>query len=911
MDNILLDTQTDWGLNRTEFESVLKQSLEGRNPGKVLLIPPDFTRMHSGAGEIAAFYYKSLKDSCHVDVMPALGTHDPMTDSEINEFFLGEIPAGAVIGHDWRGGIAKLGEVPGSFVNEISEGLMKEPIDIEINRRLLDKSYDLIISIGQVVPHEVAGMANYSKNIFVGCGGSSMINASHMLGAFYGIERVMGVDRSPVRLLFDYAMRFIEDIPLLYILTVTSKPVCPSSAPTGFTPALGGGVVLHGLYAGRERDVYERAVNLSLAKNVINLREKPRKVIVYLEPAEFKSAWLGNKAIYRTRKAISEGGELIIIAPGLKKFGEDIQNDALIRRYGYKGRKYVLEQCEKNLDLRENLSVAAHLIHGSSEGRFEITYAAGGLSREEVEAAGFKYADIEDITGRYNPTELKDGFNTLADGERVYFISNPALGLWIAEEPVYPLSRFEADGSAIWLDIINGEKALIVTEGGVFDRLTGREDESVKAKICPLSHENAVTLRNVFPFTAPVSHHGRAITIGLGDRLGLASPGHIDLIRHYNVFPVLAQQSVRELTLTGRTFSEVLDCATWAVFQEGYTSGYGADGDHLKTVEEVNTALECGYSMITLDCSEHICDISAMDDSEVNKLYNELPADKRADWEAEYLGKTVSLKSGPELTFTQTSLKRDALMYGGAVAHAERIYRECIVRCARQVDFELSIDETPSPTLPASQFFTANELYRHGVILTSLAPRFTGEFQKGIDYLGNPDAFEKDFVAHNSIAQHFGYKISVHSGSDKFSIFPLVGKHAGGAFHLKTAGTNWLEALRVIASNEPAFFRRLFAFALENVWKAKKYYHTTENTANIPQPDSLTDSELPGLLDHPDARQVLHICYGLILQEKRGDEREETLKQRIYTTLRENDSAYREALRSHIGRHLELLGIRD
>jgi len=1028
----MIETQDDWGLSRGEFEAELNHSLklwcgsqhiystsgkgeDGRQIKNVLLIPPDFTRMHSGAGEITAFFYRALKSLCHVDVMPALGTHDPMTEREVEAFFLGEIPISAVIVHDWRKDVVKIGEIPAAFVNEVSEGLMNAPIEVKINRRLIDKSYDLIISIGQVVPHEVAGMANYSKNIFVGCGGDAMINATHMLGALYGIERVMGIDKSPVRMALDYAEEhFIADIPLVYVLTTTSNPDKPANTtPGGFTPALSGGVVLHGLYIGRERRVYESAVEMSRNKNLTLLSERPRKIVAYLDPAEYKSAWLGNKAIYRTRKAIADKGELVIIAPGVRKFGEDALNDILIRKYGYKGRDYVLSQCENNVDLRENLSVAAHLIHGSSEGRFTITYAAGGLSREEVESAGFDYTPVEKITQRYDPKTLKDGYNKLPDGESVYYISNPALGLWTAEdsfpnsrenedafpnsrgteeasqnspsdeeafpnshetddvsqnsssaedvfpnsreneevsqnspsaeearpnsrtvESAFPNSRRELDGSVFWIDYVDGTKRLIVTENtsesSVYSRLNGEESYACsnkaaksgkeanndkeakcgKAKICPLSHENANIIREVFPFTAPVSHKGRAITLGLGDRLGLASPGHIDLIRNYDIFPVLAQQSIRELTLTGRNFGDVLDSATWAVFQEGYTAGFGADGDHLKTIDEVKMALEQGFSMITLDCSEHIQNnISTLDENAINFLYNELPAEKREQWEVEYLSKPIILDGGMEVAITKDALERDSLIYGGAIEFAERVYRECVAACERSVDFELSVDETPAETLPGSHYFVANELYRQGVVLTSLAPRFAGEFQKGIDYLGDLEAFEKGFIVHADIARHFGYKISVHSGSDKFSVFPMIGKYSKGVFHLKTAGTNWLEALRVISREDARLFRLILDFAINNLAEAKKYYVTTEDIANIPPTQTLTDAELPGLLNNPDARQVLHICYGAVLQKGQDTERGKSFREQIYELLLENDKAYRESLRAHIKLHLDKLGI--
>ena len=387
------------------------------NLRKVLLIPPDFTRMHSGAGKITAMYYRMLKDRCQVDVMPALGTHEPMSPDEIREFFLGVVPQEAVIVHNWRSDVVKIGQVPGDFVKEVSEGLVCDPIDVEVNKRILDPSYDLIISIGQVVPHEVVGMANYSKNIFVGCGGSSMINQSHMLGAFYGMERIMGRDNTPVRKVFDYAQEhFLKKLPLLYVLTVTTHSKWE--------------VHIHGLFTGNGRVYFEEAVELSQQKNIIYVDKPLKKVVVYLDEREFKSTWLGNKAIYRTRMAIADGGELIVLAPGVGKFGEDEANDKLIRKYGYVGREKVLELCKQNEDLKNNLSAAAHLIHGSSDGRFSIKYAPGKLTREETEGVNFGYVPLEDTLARYNPKHLKDGFNTLKDGEEIYYISNPALGLW-------------------------------------------------------------------------------------------------------------------------------------------------------------------------------------------------------------------------------------------------------------------------------------------------------------------------------------------------------------------------------------------------------------------------------------------------------------------------------------------------
>lgn len=427
MNDIIIKAPGNTGMEDDEICKALKQSLEANikcgeavesgSLQKVLLLPPDHTRGNSGAGLITAIYYEMLKGICQVDIMPALGTHMPMSGAELEDMFGKGIPRECFIVHNWRNDVVKIGEVPGEFVRNVSEGLMENSIDVEVNRLLVDKSYDLIISIGQVVPHEVAGMANYSKNVFVGCGGRNMINQTHMLGAFYGMERIMGRDHSPVRKVFDYAEEnFAREIPLMYVLTVTTQKE--------------GKICIHGLFIGRSRRIFEEAAALSQQKN-LNFVDKPlKKVIVYIDDKEFKSTWLGNKAVYRTRMAIADGGELIVLAPGVKQFGEDAGNDSLIRKYGYVGRKRVLELYRQNDDLQKNQSVAAHLIHGSSDGRFTITYAAQKLTREEVEGVNFRYVPLEDAYKRYDPGKLKDGFNILEDGEEIYFISNPALGLW-------------------------------------------------------------------------------------------------------------------------------------------------------------------------------------------------------------------------------------------------------------------------------------------------------------------------------------------------------------------------------------------------------------------------------------------------------------------------------------------------
>ncbi|MBO4758017.1 MAG: DUF2088 domain-containing protein [Bacteroidales bacterium] len=384
---------------------------------RVLAIPPDFTRFNSYAGPLTEMAYDFYGDAL-TDVMPALGTHSPMTDGQISAMF-GRVPRDRFRVHDWRNDVVTVGEVPAEYVREVSEGRVDYAWPAQVNKLLLGPSFDLILSIGQVVPHEVIGMANYTKNIFVGVGGSAGINRSHYLGATYGMERIMGRAKSPVRDVMEYARtHFIPQLPIVYVLTVMAK-----DAETG-------GMVMKGLFVGDDFECFRRAAELSLETNFIMVDRPLQKCIVWLDPDEFKSTWLGNKAIYRTRMALADGAELIVLAPGLREFGEDPAIDALIRRYGYKGTPHTLEATRENRELQDNLSAPAHLIHGSSEGRFRITYCSGeGMTREEIEGVGFDYAPLGEMMERYDVPSLKDGWNTVGE-EEVYYISNPALGLW-------------------------------------------------------------------------------------------------------------------------------------------------------------------------------------------------------------------------------------------------------------------------------------------------------------------------------------------------------------------------------------------------------------------------------------------------------------------------------------------------
>lgn len=389
---------------------------------KVLVVPPDFTRFHSRAGDLTTLLYKYYKDNLK-DILPALGTHAPMTDSELSEMFV-DVPKDLFRIHDWRKDVVTIGTVPGEFVSKITDGALDYPWPAQLNRRVFNGGHDLIISVGQVVPHEVIGMANYNKNLLVGTGGPEGINKSHFVGAVYGMERIMGKANNPVRSLLNYAAtNFMNHLPVVYVHTVIGRDDS-------------GKLVIRGLFIGDDEEVFTLAADLSLKVNFSVLDKPLKKAVVYLDPAEFKSTWLGNKSVYRTRMAMADNGELIVLAPGLKEFGEDKEIDRLIRKYGYRGTPATLKSLKENDELSNNLSAAAHLIHGSSEGRFSITYCPGHLSREEIESVNFKYHDLNDMIKRYDPEKLKDGYNKMDDGEEIFYISNPALGLWTSKERI-------------------------------------------------------------------------------------------------------------------------------------------------------------------------------------------------------------------------------------------------------------------------------------------------------------------------------------------------------------------------------------------------------------------------------------------------------------------------------------------
>ncbi len=473
---------------------------------------------------------------------------------------------------------------------------------------------------------------------------------------------------------------------------------------------------------------------------------------------------------------------------------------------------------------------------------------------------------------------------------------------------LYALSRFELDSSALGLGRENGEKLLFeiadsaeLLESSLVGDVTSGADYAVKR--CPLTHENAVALRTLLPWTAPVSLRNRKTTIGCGDRLGRATPGHLQAVKQYPVAPVLAQQSIRELNLTGRTFENVVDDVTFLVLQEGYTDGYGADGDHLKTLEDINMAIDAGMAMITLDLSEVMnAQAQAWSAEEVEQAFSELQnedqqrvLDLYADAAFELDGQTVEL--------TELEAKRCAVMYLEAMDFAAEVYQLLVKRRGNAFDLEISIDETEAPTLPGHHLFIIRELLQRKVEIASLAPRFIGEFQKAIDYIGDLKEFERQFAVHCAIAKAYGdYKVSIHSGSDKFSVYPPIGRYTELRVHVKTAGTSWLEAVRTVAECDPQLYRDVHKKAVADFPKALQFYHVTPDLDAVPDLDSVEDADLPDYMDDDNARQLLHVTYGFIL----GDA---TLKSRFFEVLDRHEDVYCKNLKRHFEHHLDELGV--
>ena len=480
-----------------------------------------------------------------------------------------------------------------------------------------------------------------------------------------------------------------------------------------------------------------------------------------------------------------------------------------------------------------------------------------------------------------------------------------------SDPAVCPRSFQEQGHSTFLMARVDGEKRVVeVTRR---EPVGGLEGPVLKcpggcvAVVAAKSRANGKALRRLFPWTAPSAVGKRDVTVGCGDRLGLATPGHVQAFRPHDATPMLAQQSVRENTFTGRSHADVLDDATWGVFQEGFTRGFGADGDHLKKGEQVEEVLALGYTFLTLDLSEHIDNAAAsLDADALSKALANVPAATRRRFENRYGGKSLAARAhdGKEFTFAATDeqLARITLVYHRAIDQAARIYKDHLE--GRGMELEVSIDEVDTPTDPVAHFILASELAEAGVEMVSMAPRFCGEFQKGIDYIGSPDEFAREFAVHAAIARKFGHKVSVHSGSDKFAIFPFVGELTGGRFHLKTAGTSWLQAMLAVAQGAPSLYREVHAWAMENHGEALKLYHIKGKRENVPDIKSLSDEQLPSLFGNDDCRQLLHISYGLVLNSKGTGFREA-----LYSFWNDHEARHDECVRSHLKRHLEALGV--
>ena len=478
----------------------------------------------------------------------------------------------------------------------------------------------------------------------------------------------------------------------------------------------------------------------------------------------------------------------------------------------------------------------------------------------------------------------------------------------LAGSSAYATSQQSVDGFDLLLTGSGKAKhlwAVAPTASSLPDDLAGEtySNASLSAKCCGLTHANALALREMLPWTAPRSLRNERTTFGCGDRLGRATPGHLQAIARYDVSPVLAQQSIRELTLTGRTFEGVVDNVTFLVFQAGFTSGYGADGDHLKTLDDINTAVDAGMAMITLDLSEvMLAAAEKWSPEEVAEAFAKLSPEVQQRITDTYANRTFDVGAA-SIVLDATEAKRCAVMYLAAMDFAGEVHDLLLKRRGDAFDLEISIDETEAPTLPGHHLFIIRELLHRNITVSSLAPRFIGEFQKAIDYIGDLAEFERQFAIHSAIAKvHGDYKVSIHSGSDKFSAYPIIGKHTEHRVHVKTAGTSWLEAVRAVAQADPALYRDLHNKALASFQDALRYYHVTPNLDAVPDLASVSDDDLPTLMDHNDARQLVHVTYGGILSDA-------PLAERFFATLDAHEDVYYACLLKHFNRHLDALGL--
>lgn len=478
---------------------------------------------------------------------------------------------------------------------------------------------------------------------------------------------------------------------------------------------------------------------------------------------------------------------------------------------------------------------------------------------------------------------------------------------------VYPRSIAAVNGTLFFLGRRGTAKflGLLFRDGGEaaggFDggeQGVSLEGERLTLKLCPADHANVLALRHRLPYLNPVPL-GLRRSVGCGDRLGLATPGHVRAVRGTGVAPIFPQQSIREMARTRRTPQQVMDDAVWGVFQEGWREGFGADADHLKAPQDIDVCLDAGFVFFTVDPGDHVDNAAHTDPPEV--LARKVESLPWADLESSpgevrraFLGRSFDLGGDFRLTFAQEDLLRAAAKYGRAVAHTARMYRHLAGKAeSRPFELEVSVDETETPTSVLEHIFVVAELERLGVKWVSLAPRYVGRFEKGVDYIGDLGRFQADFARHVAVARRFGpYKLSLHSGSDKFSVYPIAADLAGDLVHLKTAGTSYLEALRAIAGVDPGLFREILAFAFRRYDEDKATYHVSADPSKVPTP-----ADLAGVLDSFDGRQLLHVTFGSVLtwQDEAG---KYLFRDRLLAALEQNEEAYYSVLEVHFKKHL-------
>ena len=454
----------------------------------------------------------------------------------------------------------------------------------------------------------------------------------------------------------------------------------------------------------------------------------------------------------------------------------------------------------------------------------------------------------------------------------------------------YPKS-FRSKSENSFLIARDNERKYLIAKGKTSNFEGKNLDDELK--LCPLTSLNAKLIRESFPKLSPTPAD-KNISFGFGDRLGIATPAHAECAGNYPVFPIFAQQSVRENSRTGRTMQEVVNDATWGCLESGYQDSWGADADHLKDIIHLKEAAESGYSMFTIDLSDHIKNPAVMSQDEINNLYEKIPG--ASEIEKYFQTKEYRIKNNV-YCFTRPEIKKSIITFAEGLNFATECFR-ILKETLTNFDFEVSVDETKLPTTPLDQIFVVEYLRMNSVRFTSIAPRFPGEFEKAIDYIGNPVEFEKSFQKHAEICEFFGnYRLSLHSGSDKFSVYPIIKKRCG-AFHVKTAGTSWLQAVKTIAATEPSLYRLIHQCSLRNLEKDRQSYSVSLNPAKIPPIEKVSDTELPGLFSLPDNRQLIHITYGSVLAKFRNE---------IYECLSRNEAEHYRQIKEHLDNHLRLL----